>query len=153
LIEDHAQEVRSMSIKATTAAVLLFASTVILAQGREGTALDTADADRDGKITKQEYVDARATQFAKLDRNSDGFIDDADSRDDAERSQRGKRVAAAIRGRLDANDDGKIDKTEFVSAPTMLFDRFDSDKNDVLDAKELDAARSAAQERLRDRKQ
>jgi hypothetical protein len=142
-----------MSIKVMTAATLLLASTFALAQERESAALANADADRDGKITKQEYVDARASQFAKLDRNSDGFIDDADSRDDAERSQRGKRVAAAIRGRLDANDDGKIDKTEFVSAPTMLFDRFDSDKNDVLDAKELDAARSAAQERLRDRKQ
>ena len=142
-----------MSIKVMTAATLLLASTFALAQERESAALANADADRDGKITKQEYVDARASQFAKLDRNSDGFIDDADSRDDAERSQRGKRVAAAIRGRLDANDDGKIDKQEFVSAPTMLFDRFDSDKNDVLDAKELDAARSAAQERLRDRKQ
>ena len=142
-----------MSIKVTTAATLLLASTFAMAQERESAALANADADRDGKITKQEYVDARASQFAKLDRNSDGFIDDADSRDDAERSQRGKRVAAAIRGRLDANDDGKIDKNEFVSAPTMLFDRFDGDNNDVLDAKELDAARSAAQERMRDRRQ
>lgn len=142
-----------MSIKVMTAAVLLLASTFALAQERESAALANADADNDGQITRQEYIDARAAQFAKLDRNSDGFIDDADSRDDAERSQRSKRMAAAIRGRLDANDDGKIDKQEFVSAPTMLFDRFDSDKNGVLDAKELDAARSAAKERMRDRRQ
>ncbi len=56
-----------------------------------------------------------------------------------------------MRGRIDANSDGKISKEEFVNAPTMLFDKFDADKNDELDAKELEAARGAA-DRFRERR-
>jgi Ca2+-binding EF-hand superfamily protein len=87
-----------------------------------------------------------------MDRNSDGVVDDADSRDRADQSSRGKRAGAALRGRIDTDGDGKISKDEFVNAPTMLFDRFDADKNSELDAKELEAARSAG-ERLRERRQ
>ena len=54
---------------------------------------------------------------------------------------------------MDANGDGKISKDEFVGAPTLLFDQFDADRNDVLDAKELEAARNGAKERLRKRRE
>jgi Ca2+-binding EF-hand superfamily protein len=137
--------------KVATAAVLLFSSSIVLAQGRDGTPLEGADANHDGKVTKQEYLDARAGQFARLDRSGDGVIDDADSRDTGNRPERAQRAAGAMRGRIDANSDGKITREEFVGAPTMLFDRFDADKNGELDAKELEAARGAA-ERLRDRR-
>jgi Ca2+-binding EF-hand superfamily protein len=129
-----------MFTKVATAAVLLCSSCVVLAQGRD--AIEYADADHDGKVTKQEYTDARAAQFSRMDRNGDGFIDSADSREGA--NERGQRAAAALRGRIDSNGDGKISKEEFVNAPTMLFDKFDADKNGELDAKELEAARSAA---------
>jgi hypothetical protein len=131
-----------MFTKVTTAAVLLLSSCVVLAQGREGPALEQADADHDGKVTKQEYVDARAAQFSRMDRNGDGFIDEADSR--AGGNERGQRAAKALRGRIDSNGDGKISKEEFVNAPTMLFDKFDANKDGVLDATELEAARNAA---------
>jgi len=131
-----------MFTKVATAAVLLLSSCVVLAQGREGNALDQADANHDGKVTKEEYTDARAALFAKMDRNGDGFIDDADSREGA--NERGQRAAAALRGRIDTNGDGKISKEEFVNAPTMVFDKFDANKDGVLDAQELEAARAAA---------
>jgi len=131
-----------MFTKVTTATVLLLSSCVVLAQGREGPALEQADADHDGKVTKQEYVDARAAQFSRMDRNGDGFIDEADSR--AGGNERGQRAAKALRGRIDSNGDGKISKEEFVNAPTMLFDKFDANKDGVLDATELEAARNAA---------
>jgi len=131
-----------MFTKVTTAAVLLLSNCVVLAQGREGPALEQADADHDGKVTKQEYVDARAAQFSRMDRNGDGFIDEADSR--AGGNERGQRAAKALRGRMDSNGDGKISKEEFVNAPTMLFDKFDANKDGVLDATELEAARNAA---------
>ena len=131
-----------MFTKVTTAAVLLLSNCVVLAQGREGPALEQADADHDGKVTKQEYVDARAAQFSRLDRNGDGFIDEADAREGG--NERGQRAAKALRGRIDSNGDGKISKEEFVNAPTMLFDKFDANKDGVLDATELEAARNAA---------
>ena len=131
-----------MFTKVATAAVLLLSSCVVLAQGREGNALEQADANHDGKVTKQEYNDARAALFARMDRNGDGFIDDADSREGA--NKRGQRAAAALRGRIDTNGDGKVSKDEFVNAPTMMFDKFDANKDGVLDAQELEAARAAA---------
>ena len=131
-----------MFTKVTTAAVLLLSNCVVLAQGREGPALEQADANHDGKVTKQEYVDARAAQFSRMDRNGDGFIDDADAREGG--NERGQRAAKALRGRIDSNGDGKISKEEFVNAPTMLFDKFDANKDGVLDATELEAARNAA---------
>jgi hypothetical protein len=132
-----------MFTKVATAAVLLCSSCVALAQGREGPAIEQADANHDGKVTKQEYIDARTAQFSRMDRNGDGFIDNADSREGADQSERGRR-AATVRGRIDSNGDGKVSKEEFVNAPTMVFDKFDADKNGELDAKELEAARSAA---------
>jgi Ca2+-binding EF-hand superfamily protein len=140
-----------MFTKVATAAVLLFSSCLALAQSREGDAIEQADANQDGKVTRQEYIGARAAQFARMDRNGDGVVDDTDSRERANQSAVGKRVAAAMRGRIDTNSDGKISKDEFVGAPTMLFDRFDADKNSELDADELKAARGAA-ERLRERR-
>ena len=133
-----------MFTKVATAAVLLCSSCVVLAQGREGPAIEQADANHDGKVTRQEYIDARAAQFSRMDRNGDGFIDNADAREGADQSERGRRAASAIRGRIDSNGDGKVSKEEFVNAPTMVFDKFDADKNGELDAKELEAARSAA---------
>ncbi|HEY7642776.1 MAG TPA: hypothetical protein VH814_23785 [Steroidobacteraceae bacterium] len=66
-------------LRVTTAALLLFASSVVLAQSRDGAALESADADHDGKVTKQEFLDARAEQAAKLfdrfDANHDGVLD------------------------------------------------------------------------------
>lgn len=139
-----------MFTKVATAAVLLCSSCWALAQGREGSPLEQADADHDGKVTKQEFMDARAAQFARMDRNGDGFIDEADSRAGA--GERGQRAAAALRGRIDSDGDGKITKEEFVNAPTMLFDRLDANKDGVLDAQELQAARDAGQ-RMRERRQ
>jgi len=140
-----------MLTRVAIATVLLFSSCVALAQSREDGALKQADVNKDGKVTRQEYMDARAAQFARMDRNGDGVVDDTDSRERADQSAVGKRMAGAMRGRMDANGDGKISKDEFVNSPTVLFDRFDGDKNGELDAKELEGARGAA-ERLRERR-
>lgn len=112
-------------------------------QGHQGM-MEAADADKDGTVTRDEFLAWRAKQFAHMDRNGDGVIDDADRKAaedqrEAMREQRGKGMLE----KLDANGDGKITKDEFVNAPAPMFDKADTDGNGVLDAKELQAARDA----------
>ena len=63
----------------TISALLLLTSSAALAQGRDGALFDGADADHDGKVTQQEFLDSRAAQAAKLferfDTNHDGALD------------------------------------------------------------------------------
>lgn len=142
----------SMLTKVITAAVLLFSSCAALAQARDGAMLQNADADHDGKVTRQEFTTARAAQFGKLDRNGDGFLDDSDGGGRANRPQ-ARQLAGTLRARLDTDGDGKVSREEFVNGPTSMFDQLDTNHDDVLDAKELEAARTHAKERLQERRQ
>ena len=81
-----------MLTKVATATLLLLSSCVVLAQGRDGAMLESADADHDGKVTRQEFTDTRAALFARLDRNGDGVVDDADGGERANRPQAGQRA-------------------------------------------------------------
>ena len=129
------------------AALLALLSTSSMAQmmrrGGEGM-FDRADANNDGSVTKEELIAARGQQFAKLDRNSDGYLDsnDVPKRLAERRKQSGGGEMQG--GQFDTDGDGKVSKDEFIHGPTLIFDRVDADKNDVLDAKELAAAKEAA---------
>ena len=63
-----------MLIKIAAGAVLLFSCSLALAQGRDGM-LEQADADHDGKVTRQEFNNARDALFTRLDSNGDGELD------------------------------------------------------------------------------
>lgn len=135
-------------LRPLTAAVLLsLLSTASLAQGMrhggEGM-FQRADANRDGSVTKAELIAGRGQQFSKFDRNSDGYLDSSDvPKRVAERRKRSG-GGELLSGQFDADGDGKVSKDEFVNGPTFIFDRADTDKNDVLDPKELAAAKEAA---------
>jgi Ca2+-binding EF-hand superfamily protein len=141
------------------AALLSILSAPSMAQMMRGSAegiFERADTNNDGSVTREEFISARGNQFAKFDRNSDGYIDsnDVPKRLAARRQQNGG--GEMLMGQFDANGDGKVSKEEFVNGPTTIFDRADSDDNDVLDAKELAAAKEAAKaaaEQWRSRKQ
>jgi Ca2+-binding EF-hand superfamily protein len=143
-----------------TAAVLLSllsASSMaqMMRQGGEGM-FERADANNDGSVTKDELIAARGQQFAKFDRNSDGYLDsnDVPKRLAERRKQNGGGEMQG--GQFDTDGDGKVSKEEFINGPTLIFDRADTDKNNVLDAKELAAAKEAAKaaaEQRRARKQ
>jgi len=123
---------------------VLIASGAALAEhpGRGGGLFENADANSDGSIARDEFLAARAAAFAKFDQNSDGVLDQADKRDPAREGRRHD----ALRGRLDANADGKVSKDEFVNGATPMFDGADKDGNGALDQQEL----AAAKERMRE---
>lgn len=136
-----------MSRTFVSAALLILLTTPALAQMRAEGIFDRADANNDGSVTREEFTAARAARFAKLDRNSDGYIDSDDIP---------KRLAARRQkqcggdfmvGQFDTDGDGKVSKEEFINGPTLAFDRADTNKDNVLDAKELAAAKEAAKEK------
>jgi Ca2+-binding EF-hand superfamily protein len=120
-----------------------------LSQGREGPGamFDRADGNADGVVSRDEFIAARAEQFAGRDRNGDGFIDGADLGERAAARPRISQAMNALVTQFDADKDGKVGKDEFVSGGMKLFDRADADKSGSLDAKELDAAKAGLRER------
>ncbi len=89
-------------------------------KGHGGTQrLKRLDADKDGFVSKDEFLSRRKEVFADLDKDKNGSIDPAelrapmDERDDI----RSKRMIK----RLDANGDGKVTKDEFVAGPKARF--------------------------------
>jgi len=143
--------------------------------GRAGHALmmlGAADLNGDNSVTRSEMVQLQGQEFEFRDRNSDGFLDAQDRSpvrqrmaemrqergealgDEASEMRRHRRHDASERqGRghrlqqLDANEDNRISREEFLNRPTALFDRLDTDGNDTVTPEELDAAIAQRAER------
>jgi Ca2+-binding EF-hand superfamily protein len=102
-----------------------------------------ADKNGDGKITKAEAGDA--AWFSKLDQNKDDVMDDAELKKAREAMGAGGAGGSQIDALLkkaDKNGDGKVTKAEAGDAP--WFARLDQNKDDVIDAKEIEQLRKAA---------
>jgi Ca2+-binding EF-hand superfamily protein len=109
------------------------------------------DGDRDGKVTRQEFVDRVGRMFDRMDLNGDGRITD----DDLPPMMRGRDMlkgeGGSVRrgpmggrliGRLieaDANKDGIITREEALAEAGKRFDRLDRNKDGALDQADRDA--------------
>ena len=135
--------------------------------------LRAADANGDNTITQAEVDALQAEMFDWMDRNGDGYLDDADqspvharlrelrAQDRAARGgadgegrrwgRRGGRHGGPGDGprhlRADADDDGRVSRAEFLDRETRMFDRLDADENGSVTPEELDAAVERRQDR------
>lgn len=136
--------------------------------------LRVADANGDNTITRAEVDSLQADMFAWMDRNSDGYLDDADSSPVRQRLRalheaaaedgegRGPRRGRGRRGgprghggpggegpgrHHDADEDGRISRAEFLGGENRLFGMLDADEDGAITPDELDAAAERRQDR------
>lgn len=127
--------------------------------------LRAADANGDNSITQAEVDTLQAEMFAWMDRNEDGFLDDADrspmhARMQAIRAEQGGMAGGrgARRGdrgpgggagmtQADADGDGRVSRAEFLGREDRMFGMLDADENGVVTPEELDAAAERRQDR------
>jgi len=110
--------------------------------------LARSDADRDGRVSRAEFIDARRDRFKRMDRNDDGYFSD-DDLPRMVRKRAGEKMDRAIDA-LDANRDGRLSRAEFVDGPTRLFDLGDRDRNGVIDRAEMDRLKAVVEARRGD---
>jgi len=111
-----------------------------------------ADADGDGKVTKDELTAYRQTMMSGIDADGDGMISTEElaahmkARMDTQIDERAKaRVASQ-----DLNGDGKLSAEELMAPPmpTRMFDRLDSDGDGAISQDELQQARARMMDRM-----
>ncbi|MEE9910905.1 MAG: EF-hand domain-containing protein [Deltaproteobacteria bacterium] len=113
--------------------ILLFA---VSSASAADDAFSKLDKDKDGKISKQEYMDAAAGTFKTYDRNGDGIL----TREEI-KAIKGIDVEKFLK-ETDANRDGKIVKEEFDKAAEKRFNAIDKNKNRYIDKNEWPSDRS-----------
>ncbi len=106
-------------------------------------ALERMDANKDGKISKDEFR-GPPEAFDRVDRNKDGFLDEQDlggGKQPGAKPNRGRdrgRAQMAKRLRqLDTDGDGRVSRDEY-RGPDAFFERLDANANGFIDADEID---------------
>ena len=112
------------------------------------------DTDKDGKVSKSEYVDHAMNRFTKIDTNKDGIL----SQDELKAARTRTRIGARVRStrasstrpltspgrsfgaglaRYDADKDGTVSKDEYTRGINTRFARLDVDKDGVITAADI----------------
>jgi Ca2+-binding EF-hand superfamily protein len=107
------------------------------------------DADKDGRVTRDEFLAEVRRRFAEMDLNNDGRITD----DDLPPQMRGRNVLSGSSGpgrggmmlgwlrEADANKDGVITLEEGIAAAERRFAAMDRNKDGAVDKADLEALR------------
>ncbi|EJL35008.1 EF-hand domain-containing protein [Novosphingobium sp. AP12] len=110
--------------------------------GGERGIMATADANKDGLVSRDEYRASRSAKFGRLDRNGDGAV----SKEDYARLAKVRPEAAQKLDTLitepDKNKDGKVTRAEYDAMPMPMFERADTDGDGSVDKVEMAAAQA-----------
>ncbi|MGK6319995.1 EF-hand domain-containing protein [Sphingomonas sp. DT-204] len=119
------------------------------------------DADKDGKVTRTEYLASAEARFARLDANNDGALTSDEFHAGHGKLGRrfgrtpglmppgspqamGRGMGGQMLDRLDADKDGKISKAEFAAQSGERFGRMDTNGDGRIDAAERSATAKGA---------
>ena len=97
--------------------------------------IERFDTDGDGQVTRQEFDDAHAANFADADANGDGRVTLEEFTAYRER-RRAERMEAMFQ-RFDANGDGAVSVEEFGPNATNRFDALDQNADGVVTQQEV----------------
>ncbi len=92
---------------------------------RPSTSIAEKDADNDGRVSQQEYINHFAGGFDRKDKNQDGVLTPS------EHAHPSFMIA-------DTDEDKQLTRAEFASIFKRQFDRMDRDKNGFITADEID---------------
>lgn len=113
-----------------------------------------ADANSDGKVTKDELAAFRQTMMSGVDADGDGLISTEELAAHM-KARMDARIDERARARVESQDldgDGKLSATELLTPalPDRMFARLDTDGDGAISQDELTEAQSRMQERMRD---
>lgn len=112
------------------------------------------DADKDGKVTKEEFAASHAARFTEADGDKDGklSVDEVIAMREKAQAARKAQMAAAMIARLDTDKDGFVSAAEMDAMPMMtrMFDRADANADGAISTEEAEAIRARMAERMED---
>lgn len=99
--------------------------------------LTDADANEDGKTTREELAKARGDQFSKLDRNDDGVINNKDKPRGPVRRAKFSEALEKVIPQFDADLDGTVTRAEWNTQEIDPFEMLDADGDGAISQSEI----------------
>lgn len=100
-----------------------------------------ADLNGDGKTTRPELNQHRAQMFGKLDRNTDGIIDQQDSPKIPIAKRKFQPAFEQVTKIFDANEDGRVTLDEWNRTDPDIFAMLDANEDGAVTRGELPSAK------------
>ena len=118
---------------------------------KPGPGMERMDANKDGKIDREDFVARHKEMFARMDQNGDGTVTPEEMRAAHEkmREEHRRRMEEQMFTRLDANGDGILSQDELVARGEKAFAELDGNGDGVIGKDEM---RHHMMERMRPRR-